>query len=108
MVPARPKAGPNFEILAVPDRPGGTERFVIVYESIEAGGRHDIRILALELYGTHPGLRPFPATSGDRRLEDAGLIVRGGRAWIAVLAVGPRLEDSLELFYTESSASQLA
>ena len=101
-VATRPRVGPNFEVLAVPAMPGDTtEWFALAFESIETGGRRDVRLMRRDDYGRTAGYAPFAPSTADRRLADAGLVMREGRAWIAILVYETRPNDNVELRYTE-------
>lgn len=99
-----PRVGERFEVLAVPQVPGGAERFCVIYEDLHEDGTTEIRLLWADQYGQSVGVAPFAA--GDRRLDDAGLVIREGEVYIAVLTA--RVQGSAELSYTEVPLSALA
>lgn len=86
-VPAtsRVRVGTRFELLAVPTN-AMDEEMVIVYEERNAQGATDVRLMRADDFGITPGYAPFELVAAGRRLEDAGLVVRNGDVWIAVLA----------------------
>jgi hypothetical protein len=88
--------GERIQLLAVPEQPGGVERFLVIYESAEAGGRIDVRLLWVSDVGQRPGYAPLAESTMNRRLEDAGLIVREGRVHVVVLATQRGTNASLE------------
>jgi hypothetical protein len=107
VVPAAsaPASGPGIEILAVP-APSG-DQFVIAYEAIDTNGVTDIRLMRLSDYGQRLGYAPLGVdTAHSRRLEDAGLVLRQGQPWIAILASTP-LSSTTRLEYTEVRLSDL-
>jgi hypothetical protein len=97
----RPAMGERVRILDVPG-----EGFVLVYEERQTGGRPDVRILKYGDYGVAPGYAPFRETAQSRRLEDAGVVLRNGRPWIA-LATTTRQAGS-RLNYAEIPMSAVA
>jgi hypothetical protein len=86
-VPAttRVRVGTRFELLAVPTN-ASDEEMVIVYEERNPQGATDVRLMRADDFGTTPGYAPFELVAAGRRLEDAGLVVRNGDVWIAILA----------------------
>lgn len=96
-----PDVGETIRLLADP-----AGEFVIAYELRLADGRRDVRLLRRSQYGQGPGLAPLPATPQDRRLEDVGLVLRGGAIWIAVVSTRWDVADVV-LEYTEVPLSSL-
>jgi hypothetical protein len=79
--------------------PISDEEFVIAYESIEADGRSEVRLLRQADYGQVRGYAPFAPIAVDRRLDDLGLVRRNGVVYLVVLA--SRVENNVEPSYTE-------
>jgi hypothetical protein len=98
-----PSVGDNFEVLAVPQVPGGPDRFLVAYEALRPDGTTDVRLMWADDYGQGPGVAPF--APGDRRLDDVGLVIREGQVYVAVVAT--RLVGSAELAYTEVPLSAI-
>jgi len=80
--------------------------FIIAYEARLPDGRRDVRLLRRSDYGRGPGLAPMPVVPQDRRFEDAGLVIRGGASWVAVLTTRWDVADVI-LEYTEVPVSAL-
>lgn len=90
--------GPNAERFVLLDVP--SVGFLIVYEAIDVSARHEIRVLPLSSFGLGVGYAPFVAQANERRLEDAGLVRRGGRTYVS-LATSLRSGANQELSYAE-------
>ena len=98
----RPAMANSLELLTLPSGSGGDGRFILIYESVEPDGSVDVRILPTDAFGARPGyapLRPQPGT--NRRLEDAGMIMRDGVPWLVLVITEPRPNDNVALIYTE-------
>ncbi len=100
-----PRMGTNVRVLSTPQTPGGLETFVIVYEAIESDGRVEIRVMRLQDYGSLVGIAPFTTIALDRRLDDAGLILREGEVWLTIASAV--VDQNATLQYTEIPVSSL-
>lgn len=97
----RERVGPGLELLSVPRAPGGAEQVVVAYEAEDAAGRSRVRVAPIERLESGPGLAPLPDDGVDQRLSDAGLVMRDGAAWIALLIAHRHSPSRIELTYTE-------
>lgn len=91
-----PRVGTRFVMLDVP----GTG-LVIAYDYVRADGTIESRLVAHSAFGLGPGLAPYPREVINRRLEDVGLVHRGGRVWIALATTTEEAGGSTQLHYAE-------
>lgn len=99
-----PRVGERFELLSVPQTPGGPERFLVAYEHPQPDGGRRVRLLWADEVGARLGLAPLGP--GDRRLDDVGLVLREGEVYVAI--VSAQLAGSSELTYTEVPISAIS
>jgi len=97
--------GPSADRFVLLDVPA--VGFVVVYEAIDVNTRHEVRVLPLSSFGLGPGYAPFAAQASERRLEDAGLVRRGGRTFIS-LATSLQSGANQELSYAELDPTNIA
>lgn len=91
-----PRVGTRFVMLDVP-----ATGLVIAYEHVRADGTIEPRLVAHSSFGLGPGLAPYPREVINRRLEDVGLVHRGGRLWIALATTTEEAGGSTQLHYAE-------
>lgn len=91
-----PRVGTRFVMLDVP----GTG-LIIAYDHVRADGTLESRLVAHSSFGLGPGLAPYPREVINRRLEDVGLVHRGGRLWIALATTTEEAGGSTQLHYAE-------
>ncbi len=90
---------PMLERFTMLDVPG--LGLMVAYEYRRPDGTIEARLMMQRFLGLGPGFAPHARGTVNRRLEDAGLVYRSGRVWIALATTVEDAGGSRQLNYAE-------